>query len=274
LGIALAFGVRARRPAARLAIADAPPGSLREDGAVSRPRAREGANGHGGTGPDPAHPTICVPELAGSDAWSPPPNSSPDRWWMREALSDAEHPAETAYGFSDGLIASFGCLLERSRRRHAAEEQVAKELRNLALGHWLVERDVLLGGGRVPFVIVGPTGIALLAVTDGQWEVSDIVRLARLGAHMRARLESYEGRTHAGICLAFDRMPPRAWYGGVDDRGRGGWILGANWLLPWLYGLPTGQGADVDDIQALNAVAEPDWTRRSTARLPEIQRFG
>ena len=100
----------------------------------------------------------------------------------------------------------------------------------------MVERYVLVGTQRVPFVLLGPGGVFTLCATDGAWTLYDLEVLSRLGDELRDRLPGYRGRVEAVVCLAFDHAEPRAWYGGADRGGRGGWVLGVDQLLPWLYG--------------------------------------
>ena len=75
------------------------------------------------------------------------------------------------------------------------------------------------------------------------------------------------------MCLAFDEMRPRAWYGGDQLRGHG-WVLGVDWLLPWITGFPPDDGLGASDIRRLDAASGPFWERRSTARLPATPNHG
>ncbi len=157
-------------------------------------------------------------------------------------------------------------VLERSRRLIAAEERVAREL--TSADGWMVERYVLVDNLRVPFVLLGPTGVFVLCATDGAWTLYDLEVLSRLGDELRDRLPGYQGRVEAVVCLAFDQAEPRSWYGGADHGGRGGWVLGVDELLPWLDGWEPGRGLAADDVSRIVAKAGPHWRRRSTARLP------
>jgi hypothetical protein len=167
-----------------------------------------------------------------------------------------------------GLVAVDGLadVLERSRRLIAAEERVAREL--IGAAGWVVERYVLVGNQRVPFVLVGPTGVFVLCATDGAWTLYDLEVLSRLGDELRDRLPGYRGRVEAVVCLAYDRAEPRAWYGGADRGGRGGWVLGVEQLLSWLDGWGTEDGLASVDVSRIAAEAGPHWQRRSAARLP------
>ncbi len=133
---------------------------------------------------------------------------------------------------------------------------------------WVVERYVLVGTRRVPFVLLGPSGIFTLCATDGAWTLYDLEVLSRLGEQLRDRLPGYRGRVEAVVCLAFDDAQPRAWYGGADRGGRGGWVLGIDELLPWLHGWGPEHGLAADDVARIAVEAGPHWRRRSAARLP------
>src|SRR3954452_24459727 len=111
-------------------------------------------------------------------------------------------------------------VLDRSRRLVAAEERVAREL--ACADGWVGERYVLVGTHRVPFVLIGPSGIFALCATDGAWTLYDLEVLARLSDELRDRLPGYRGRVEAVVCLAFDHAEPRAWYGGAGRGGGGG----------------------------------------------------
>ena len=165
-----------------------------------------------------------------------------------------------------GPIDRLADVLDRSRRLIAAEERVAREL--ACAEGWVVERYVLVGTRRVPFVLLGRGGVFMLCATDGAWTMYDLEVLSRLGDELRGRLPGYRGRVEAVVCLAFDHAEPRAWYGGADRGGRGGWVLGVEQLLPWLCGWEPEHGLAADDVSRIAVEAGPHWRRRSTTRLP------
>jgi hypothetical protein len=165
-----------------------------------------------------------------------------------------------------GAVEDLTDVLDRSRRLVAAEERVAREL--ACADGWVVERYVLVGTRRVPFVLVGPSGVFALCATDGAWTLYDLEVLSRLGDELRDRLPGYRGRVEAVVCLAFDHAEPRAWYGGADRGGRGGWVLGVDQLLRWLSGWGPEHGLAAVDVSRIAVEAGPHWRRRSTARLP------
>ncbi len=165
-----------------------------------------------------------------------------------------------------GAVGRLADVLDRSRRLIVAEERVAREL--AGVDGWVVERYVLVGTQRVPFVLFGPGGVFTLCASDGAWTLYDLEVLSRLGDELRDRLPGYRGRVEAVVCLAFDHAEPRAWYGGAERGGRGGWLLGVDHLLPWLYGWGPEHGLAAEDVSRIAVEAGPHWRRRSTARLP------
>jgi hypothetical protein len=171
-------------------------------------------------------------------------------------------------------VESFAHTVEYTRRLRAAEARVNAELSALASDAWFVEQYVLVDAHRVPFVVAGPTGVFVLCATDGGWGPSDLYVLSGLAETLQEQLPGYDGRVEVVMCLAFDEMRPRAWYGGERYKGRGGWVLGNDSLVDWLRNFDTGYGLSRADIDRLQQGAGPFWDRRSTARLPTTPNFG
>ena len=169
---------------------------------------------------------------------------------------------------SRASLERLGSILDESRRLHAAENRVAEELAALPDTSWLVERDVQIGVRRIPFLVIGATGMFAIGPTDGAWNLRDLRVLSELGEHVRRQLPGYDAPVHAAACLAFDQMKPRAWYGGQDEHGRGGWVLGLDWLHSWMLSFGPDHGIHAGEIRRLDEASGPFWDRRSTARLP------
>ena len=175
---------------------------------------------------------------------------------------------------SRASLERLGRTLDESRRLHAAENRVAEELAALPETSWLVERDVHIGARRIPFLVIGATGVFAIGPTDGAWNLRDLRVLSELGEHVRRQLPGYDGPVHAAVCMAFDEMKPRAWYGGQDEHGRGGWVLGLDWLHSWMLSFGPEHGFRAGDIRRLDEASGPFWDRRSTARLPTTRNIG
>jgi hypothetical protein len=171
-------------------------------------------------------------------------------------------------------VERLGRTLDESRRLQAAEESVASALAALPDGLWLVERNVQLGVRRIPFLVIGVSGIFVICSTDGAWTLHDLQVLSKLGDDVRLQLPEFDGPVHAAVCLAFDEMKPRAWFGGQGELGRGGWVLGLDWLRSWMFSFAPEYGLSRGDLRRLDEASGPFWDRRSTARLPATRNVG
>jgi hypothetical protein len=180
----------------------------------------------------------------------------------------AETPEPELARLRPETLAPLARVLDTSRRLTAAEDRVAGELGALPRGFWLVERGVLIDGRRVPFLVMGATGVFVVCASDGAWTLHDLHVMSELGEQVHRRLPGYDGQPHAAVCLAFDAMKPREWFGGERLRGRGGWVLGADWLQRWIFAFGPEHGLRNGDIRHLDEASGPIWERRSTARLP------
>jgi hypothetical protein len=186
----------------------------------------------------------------------------------------AESPKPELARMQFETLAPLARALDKGRRLDAAEARIAGELAGLPEGLWLVERNVRIDGRRIPFLVIGSTGVFLICASDGAWTLDDLPVMSELGDQVSQRLPGYDGEPHAAVCLAFDEMKPRAWFGGEELRGRGGWVLGVDWLQRWIFDFGPEYGLRSGDIRALDEASGPFWDRRSTARLPSTQNFG
>ncbi len=171
-------------------------------------------------------------------------------------------------------LAPLARTLDRAKRLRAAEDRVASELKSLPDGFWLVERYVLVGARRIPFLVAGATGVFVICATDGAWTPQDLHVLSDAGADVRRQLPGYDGPVRAAVCMAFDEMAPRAWYGGEEHQGRGGWVMGVDWLKKWMFSFGPEHGLFNGDVRRLHEASGPFWDRRSTARLPKSRNLG
>jgi hypothetical protein len=165
-------------------------------------------------------------------------------------------------------------VLDRSRRLVLAEACLARELAALPVGAWLVEPYVLVGSSRVPFVVIGPTGVFVLRATDGAWSMAELDELCLAGKALARAWPAYAGPVRAAVCTAFASAAPRAWYGGAALSGRGGWVLGVDGVREWLQGFAPAAGLGIDALRGLDRAAGPHWQRARTPRLPSRRSFG
>jgi hypothetical protein len=203
-----------------------------------------------------------------------PPDScaqeAADRWHG----TAGEAPEPELARLRPETLAPLAGVLDKGRRLSAAEDRVAGELDALPHSFWLVERGALVDGRRIPFLVVGATGVFLVCPSDGAWTLHDLEIMSELADEVRRRLPGYDGEPHAAVCLAFDAMEPREWFGGERLRGRGGWVLGADWLQRWIIAFGPEHGLRSGDIRRLDEASGPLWERRSTARLPANANHG
>jgi hypothetical protein len=93
------------------------------------------------------------------------PYSPPD---LHPAAGLEEGPRRVSAATLEPLAA----CLQSSRRVAAAEASVPLVLARLAPDRWLVERYVIVAGQRVPFVVLGATGVFALWALDQTPRVS------------------------------------------------------------------------------------------------------
>jgi len=191
---------------------------------------------------------------------------------VRARVGSSSGPALRGPGGSS--VTPLAATLDRSRRLMAAERRVADELAGLPPEGWVVERYVLVGPHRLPFLIMGTGGVFALAATDGAWTIRDLDALSRIGGELGRQLPEHGGTVHPAVCLAFDEMAPRSWHGGTDVSGRGGWVLGIDWLKAWLCTHDPRHGITPKDLAGLDVAAGPRWARRRSARLPASRNVG
>ncbi len=163
-------------------------------------------------------------------------------------------------------VEPLGRVFDRSRRVLVAEHAVARELAKAPDGEWMIERAVIIGPHRVPFVLLGPAGVFVLCATDGAWTQHDMQALTSAGDALREHLPGYDGPVHAIVCLAFDRQPPRTWRFAASG-WRDGWLLGLDDLWPWMNSWPLDTGVRAEDVHRLDVASGPRWDRSHTARL-------
>src|SRR4051795_6375492 len=190
-------------------------------------------------------------------------------------MPEPERPAPVAptLRLAAATLEPLGACLECSRRVAVAEARVADALARLPRERWLVERYVLVGGQRVPFLVLGETGVFALWGLDQTpgWADLPVVNLA--ADAVQALLPDYPGQVHVGLCRAFDPINPRWWY--ASQSGCGAWLLGVNWLERWLAHFQDGGGLGDGDVARAAELARPRWRpRRTGSSLPTTPNVG
>jgi hypothetical protein len=153
-----------------------------------------------------------------------------------------------------------------------AEARVGEVLQRLPRERWLVERYVVVAGQRVPFVVLGETGVFLLWGLDQTplWE--DLPFVNRAADAVQALLPGYAGEMRVGLCRAFDPVVPRWWY--ASRSSSGAWLLGVNWLERWLEHFGDTDGFADGDVAWTASRALPRWRARRPGSLPTTPNLG
>lgn len=175
-------------------------------------------------------------------------------------LGGARHSPET--------LEPLAQQVDHTRRLAVAEERVAKVLAALPRDRWLVERYVLIRGHRVPFLILGETGVFALWPLSGPPQWRDPAFVTEVATHVKNRLPGYAGPVRAGICRAFaPAVRPRWW---CRPGEAGAWVMGLDWVIPWLENFGPDHGLSVKDVERFNALAGPHWERPVVRGVPGI----
>jgi hypothetical protein len=197
--------------------------------------------------PSGAAPPVPAPTIAqrSPEPRRPPPVQAPGR------------------RLSDETLAPLAQRVDRSRRLVTCEARVALKLSELPRERWAVDSYVLVGGHRVPFLVLGATGVFAIWPLDGTAHPLDPEHFADAAQVIHGLLAGYAGQVHVGICRPIDPgMQPR-WHLAPPARA-GAWMMGVDWLIPWMEHFGTEHGLGVDDIARYNALAGPHWNRRIT----------
>jgi hypothetical protein len=158
--------------------------------------------------------------------------------------------------------------VDHTRRLFVAEDRVGKMLAALPRERWFVERYVLIQGHRVPFLILGETGVFALWALAGRPQWQDPAFVNRVVTDIKSYLADYTGPVRAGICRAFaPAVEPRWWCRPGEP---GAWVMGLNWVIPWLQHFGPDHGLSVKDVERFNALAGPHWDQPVARGVPAI----
>jgi hypothetical protein len=105
--------------------------------------------------------------------------------------------------------------------------------------------------------------------SPAQWR--DPAFVHAVATDVKDRLPGYGGPVRGGICRAFaPAIKPRWWCRAGEP---GAWVMGLDWVIPWLEHFGTDHGLGVTDVERFNALAGPHWDRpvaRGVPGLPEL----
>jgi hypothetical protein len=247
-----------------------------------RARARRRAREAGGRAPTrPPSPELQRPERPNElddPAWrrdAAPAWVAPDRQ-PRQTQSPATTPAPTAEpparpsaAAAPGLPGArygpdtFALLAQRAdhTRRHAvAELHVRQRLQTLPAERWYIQPFLLIDGYRIPFLVLGEFGIfAIWAISlRPQW--ADPEGAAAVADPIKQRIPGYPGPVHSALC-GFQEPDLHPWEFKLTAEHRDCWMLGVDWLVPWMEHFGHEHGLGIEDVARFKALAVPDWSR-------------
>ena len=135
-----------------------------------------------------------------------------------------------------------------------------------------MERYVLVGGYRVPFVVLGECGVFAVFPISVRPQWGDTAYVSKLASYVKLCLPRYPGPVTAGICgVGKPDLQPRYWF--RPDEPGGSWTMGLNWLIRWMQHFGHEHGLGVEDIARFRATAGPNWSRPVKPGPPGVPDF-
>jgi hypothetical protein len=147
--------------------------------------------------------------------------------------------------------------LDTSHRLRVAEARVADTLAALPSDQWLVERYTLIAGHRIPFLVLGETGVFVICALTGPAAWDELRLPAEVAEeHVMPQLPGYAGAIRVGLCraLAPPGIEPRWWCRPGEP---GAWVMGLDWLIRWIEHFDRDHGLGITDLNRLRELANP-----------------
>jgi hypothetical protein len=170
-------------------------------------------------------------------------------------------------------FAPIATRLQASREMLRAESLIEQTLQTLPVDRWEWQRQVLLDGQILPFLIFGETGVFAVwgAIGPVLWE--EPARIRARAAYLEQLLPDYPGEVHAAFCRALHHgdLQPRWW---SHQAGVGAWVMGLSSLTEWMEHFGTDNGVGVADLNRLRelraAVVKPGPPPRHPTLIPDL----
>ena len=201
---------------------------------------------------------------AGGDAPPGAPRTAEDSSWAVAS----RRPALPGPRCSPETLEPLAQSLDTSHRLGVAEARVAETLAALPSDRWLIERYALIAGHRIPFLVLGETGVFVFCALTGPPAWDELRLPAQVAEqHVMPMLPGYTGAMRVGQCraLAPPGIEPRWWCRPGEP---GAWVMGLEWLIPWIEHFGPGQGLGVTDLKRLRQLANPK--PEHVARTPDV----
>jgi hypothetical protein len=158
--------------------------------------------------------------------------------------------------------------LDTSHRLAIAEARVAETLGTLPSDRWLLERYALIAGHRIPFLVLGETGVFVICALTGPPAWDELRLPAEVAEqHIMPALPGYTGPMRVGLCraLATSAIEPRWWCRPGEP---GAWMMGLESLIAWIEHFGTDHGLGITDLKRLRELATPKPS--PVARAPDV----
>ncbi len=170
-------------------------------------------------------------------------------------------------------FAPIATRLQASREMLRAESLIEQTLQTLPVDRWEWQRQVLVDGNVLPFLIFGETGVFAVwgAIGPVLWE--EPARIRARAAYLEQLLPDYPGEVHAAFCRALHHgdLQPRWW---SREDGVGAWVMGLSSLTEWMQHYGTDNGVGVGDLNRLRelraAVVKPGPPPRHPTLIPDL----
>jgi len=232
-------------------------------------RERVGGDADPGHAED-ARATMAAVQPSASRKSDPPPGAG-----IRPRTTDnsscavaSRRPARPGPRCSPETLEPLAQNLDTSHRLQVAEARVAETLAALPSDRWLIERYALIAGHRIPFLVLGETGVFVICALTGPPAWDELRLPAQVAEqHVMPRLPGYTGLMRVGLCraLASPGIEPRWWCRPGEP---GAWVMGLEWLIGWIEHFGPGHGLGVTDLKRLRELANPKPV--PVARVPEV----
>jgi hypothetical protein len=234
-----------------------------------RHRPRIGGDADLGHALDVRATSTAVEHDASPESDPPPgaglrPRAAPDR--SRAVAS--RRPALPGPRYSPKTLEPLAHSLDTSHRLQIAEARVAETLAALPSDQWLLEPYALIAGHRIPFLVLGETGVFVICALTGPAAWDELRLPAQVAEeHVMPQLPGYTGAIRVGLCraLAPPGIEPRWWCRPGEP---GAWVMGLDWLLPWIKHFDRDHGLSVTDLNRLRELASPK--PGPVARTPDV----
>lgn len=138
--------------------------------------------------------------------------------------------------------------LRRSRAWEKAYRHVDAALQAMAKARcgWNIEREVIIDGHRVPFLLLSPRGVVAVLPADG-FRMSDMDWLTAIIKGTKALFPN--ASVEVALVMPFADQDPNQWFNGVGAGGA--WMMGLGQFPAWLASMD-GPGLSAEEITALH----------------------